>query len=72
MEDSYAIIQDLQVSVSRAQQDVKYWEREANRWKFIAENYFSLWHFDLNNAQPTKEQIDNEMILFYNETFEDN
>jgi hypothetical protein len=73
MSESYAIIQDLQVSLSRAQEDLKYWEREANRWRFAAESYFKLWYTDIQGGIPaTKEQADHEMILFYKENFEDN
>jgi len=71
MDDSHAIIQDLQVSVSRAQKDVRYWEREANRWRFVAEEYFKLWYIDARDMQVTREQIDHEMDLFYKENFED-
>ena len=70
--ESHAIIQDLQVSVSRAQEDVKYWERETKRWRLVAEEYFKLWYLDAHQIRVTREQIYHEMSVFYKETFEDN
>ena len=70
MSESHAIIQDLQVSVSRAQEDVKYWEREANRWRFVAEQYFRMWYNDISGTMVADEQVDHEMSTFYKETFE--
>jgi hypothetical protein len=72
MDESHAIIQDLQVSVSRAQEDVKYWEREANRWRFVAEQYFRMWYNDISGTMVADEQVDHEMSMFYKENFEDN
>jgi hypothetical protein len=72
MSESHAIIQDLQVSVSRAQEDVKYWEREANRWRFVAEQYFRMWYNDISGTMVADEQVDHEMSMFYKENFEDN
>ena len=71
MSESYSIIQDLQVSLSRAQEDLKFWERESNRWRFAAEEYFRLWYLDISGTIVTREQIDHEMSMFYKETFED-
>ena len=70
MDESHAIIQDLQVSVSRAQEDVKYWEREAKRWRIVAEEYFRMWYNDISGTMITDEQVDHEMSAFYKETFE--
>jgi hypothetical protein len=70
--ESHAIIQDLQVSLSRAQQDLKYWERESSRWQQVAERYFTMWYEDLHDAPITQEVIDHEMSLIYKEIFEDN
>ena len=70
MDESYAIIQDLQVSVSRAQEDVKYWEREAHRWRIVAEEYFRMWYNDISDTMITDEQVNHEMSMFYKETFE--
>ena len=72
MSESHAIIQDLQVSLSRAQEDVKYWEREANRWRFVAEQYFRMWYNDISGTMVADEQVDHEMSMFYKENFEDN
>jgi hypothetical protein len=72
MDESHAIIQDLHVSVSRAQEDVKYWEREANRWRFVAEQYFRMWYNDISGTMVADEQVDHEMSMFYKENFEDN
>lgn len=72
MSESHAIIQDLQVSVSRAQEDVKYWERETNRWRFVAEQYFRMWYNDISGTMVADEQVDHEMSMFYKENFEDN
>ena len=71
MSESHAIIQDLQVSLSRAQQDIKYWKRESNRWRQVAERYFTMWYEDLHDAPITQDMINNEMSLIYKETFED-
>jgi len=70
MDDSHAIIQDLYVSVSRAQEDSKYWEREAHRWRTVAEEYFKMWYNDISGTMITDEQVDHEMSAFYKETFE--
>jgi hypothetical protein len=72
MTESNTIIQHLQVSVSRAQEDVKYWEREANRWRFVAEQYFRMWYNDISGTMVADEQVDHEMSMFYKENFEDN
>lgn len=72
MTESHAIIQDLQVSLSRAQQDVKYWERESSRWRQVAERYFTMWYEDLHDAPINQEVINHEMSLIYKEIFEDN
>lgn len=69
--ESHAIIQDLQVSLSRAQQDIKYWERETSRWRQVAETYFTMWYEGLHDAPITQEVIDHEMSLIYKEIFED-
>ena len=53
-DESHAIIQDLQVSVSRAQEDVKYWERETKRWRLVAEEYFKLWYLDAHQIRVTR------------------
>ena len=71
MDESYSIIQDLQVSVPRAQENSKFWEREAGRWRIAAEQYFRLWYKDLSGNMVSREQIDHEMAMFYKETFED-
>lgn len=70
MDESHAIIQDLYVSVSRAQEDSKYWEKEAHRWRIVAEQYFKMWYNDLSGTMITDEQVDHEMSTFYKETFE--
>ena len=72
MDESHAIIQDLQVSVSRAQEDVKYWEKEAKRWRIVAEEYFRMWYNDLSGTMVSPEQVEHEMFMFYKEKFEDN
>ena len=72
MNESYSIIQDLQVSLCRAQEDVKYWEREAKRWRIVAEEYFRMWYNDLSGTMVTDEQVNHEMSMFYQEKFEDN
>lgn len=72
MDESYSIIQDLQVSVSRAQEDVKYWEKEAKRWRIVAEEYFRMWYNDISGTMVADEQVDHEMSMFYKETFENN
>ena len=70
MDESYSIIQDLQVSLSRAQENSKFWERESKRWKIVAEEYFRMWYNDISGTMITDEQIDHEMSTFYKETFE--
>ena len=70
MDESHSIIQDLQVSVSRAQENSKFWERESNRWKVVAEEYFKMWYNDISGTMITDEQVDHEMSAFYKETFE--
>ena len=70
MDESHSIIQDLQVSVSRAQENSKFWERESNRWRVVAEEYFKMWYNDISGTMITDEQVDHEMSAFYKETFE--
>ena len=72
MIESHAIIQDLQLSVSRAQENTNYWQREADRWKYIAQEYFRLWYLDSHALDIPQEDIEKEVTLFYAETFEDN
>lgn len=70
MDESYSIIQDLQVSVSRAQQDKNYWEREARRWRVVAETYFKMWYNDISDNMLTLDTINHEMSMIYKELFE--
>ena len=70
MNESHSIIQDLQVSLSCAQENSKFWERESNRWKVVAEEYFKMWYNDISGTMITDEQVNHEMSAFYKETFE--